>query len=166
MVARARWRAALASLRIGALFSVQQNAFLQQAARGDLPVTPESPQGERIFTGPPLWVESPLAFWRAPLMAVTNRPRYRHEPPVGRRTRRKFICFSTGNARRRRMSSSSARSLSLRKAARAARRLGVAVFFTPGRFQHLQHRLGTGPARRALAGNDVSEARHPQPVAT
>ena len=44
------------------------------------------------------------------------------EPPPGNRTRKKFIRFATGNASRRRIKSNNARSLSLRKAAKAASR--------------------------------------------
>src|SRR5579872_5262939 len=63
------------------------------------------------------------------MMDRQNSSPYRWEPPPGIRTRRKFIRFSTGSASRRRINSTSSRSLSLPKAAKVARCLSR-LFFT------------------------------------
>src|SRR5205823_6621529 len=72
---------------------------------------------------------------------------HKREPPPGSRTRRKFNRFSTGNANRRRIRSNSARSLSLRRAARAASRFFELWFnfFTQRFLKNFQHRFVSRP---------------------
>ena len=90
-------------------------------------------------------------------------PCYKCEPPPSNRTRRKFIRFDTGNASRRRIKSNSARSVSLRKAAKAASCFRLRfVLFTQRLLQNLQHGLVSRSAGSAFARDDIRQTRNPQ----
>jgi hypothetical protein len=73
-------------------------------------------------------------------------------------TRRKLRRFSTGKASHRRIKSISARSLSLRSAAKVRERLArLAVFFTQRFLQNFEHCFITRSSCGPFAGDDVGQ---------